>query len=75
MEDPSSNPSPEQTAPPLSLALFTFLDPVIYLANRVSHLSYDQLPSLADGDKAENLVKKSFPVSLDALSIMSNTTN
>ncbi|KZP10469.1 hypothetical protein FIBSPDRAFT_801212, partial [Athelia psychrophila] len=60
-EHPSPNPSPEQTASPLSLALWSFLDPVIYLANRVSHLTYEQLPPLADSDEAHNLVKRSFP--------------
>ena len=52
----------EQTASILSLALYSFLDPVIYLANRLSGLSYNQLPPLADYDDAHNLANKSFPV-------------
>jgi len=39
---------------------YTFLDPVVFLAYRVPHLSQDMLPSLADYDYAENLVKRSF---------------
>lgn len=62
LQFPAPVPNPEQTASILSFALWSFLDPVVYLANQVSHLSYDQLPPLADYDEAENLAKKSFPV-------------
>ncbi|KAF7966730.1 hypothetical protein HWV62_37249 [Athelia sp. TMB] len=61
-EFPSPKPSSEQTASPLGLALWTFLDPIILLANRVSHLAFDQLPPLADSDEARNLAKKAFPM-------------
>ncbi|KAF7967145.1 hypothetical protein HWV62_35674 [Athelia sp. TMB] len=61
-EFPSPKPSSEQTASPLGLALWTFLDPIILLANRVSHLAFDQLPPLADSDEARNLAKKAFPI-------------
>lgn len=63
-QHPSPKPTAEQIASPLSFALWAFLDPVILLANRVSHLAYEQLPSLADSDQAKNLIKKSFPVRL-----------
>ncbi|KAI0045217.1 P-loop containing nucleoside triphosphate hydrolase protein [Auriscalpium vulgare] len=59
-KDPSPEPNPEQTAPILSMALYTFLDPIIFLANRVPHLSHDQLPPIADYDHARNLVQRSF---------------
>ncbi|KAI0052512.1 hypothetical protein FA95DRAFT_1675194 [Auriscalpium vulgare] len=59
-KDPSPEPNPEQTAPILSLALYTFLDPIVFLANRVPHLSHDQLPPIADYDHAKNLVQRSF---------------
>ncbi|KAF7978930.1 hypothetical protein HWV62_44135 [Athelia sp. TMB] len=55
-------PFDPDTASPLGLALWTFLDPIILLANRVSHLAFDQLPPLADSDEAKNLAKKAFPI-------------
>ncbi|KZP21077.1 P-loop containing nucleoside triphosphate hydrolase protein [Athelia psychrophila] len=63
-EHPTLNPSPEQTASPLSFVLWAFLDPLIIAANRagVAHLGYDQLPALLDSDEAHNLVAASFPV-------------
>ncbi|KAI0052966.1 hypothetical protein FA95DRAFT_1579668 [Auriscalpium vulgare] len=59
-QDPFLEPNLEQTAPILSMALYTFLDPIVFLANRVSHLTHDQLPPLADYDHAKNLVQRSF---------------
>ncbi|KAF7353370.1 ATP-binding cassette transporter [Mycena sanguinolenta] len=53
-------PSSEQTASPLSLILFSFLDPVIWDASRQAHLSLDELPPLADSDEAGNLKVRSF---------------
>ncbi|KAF7353349.1 ATP-binding cassette transporter [Mycena sanguinolenta] len=53
-------PSSEQTASPLSLILFSFLDPVIWNASRQAHLSLDELPPLADSDEAGNLKVRSF---------------
>ncbi|KAF7965838.1 hypothetical protein HWV62_41236 [Athelia sp. TMB] len=63
---PAGISNEEQTASILSLALYSFLDPVIYLANRLAGLSYDQFPPLADYDDAHNLANKSFPI-LDPL--------
>jgi hypothetical protein len=57
-------PNPEQTASPLSLLLFSFLDPVILLAYKLPHLPYDLLPPLADSDSSEWLKKRGFPVRL-----------
>lgn len=62
MQKPSAEPSPEQTASILSLAVFRFLDPVVFLAYSIPHLSFDQLPPLADYDVAENLRAKAFRV-------------
>ncbi|KAH8120523.1 hypothetical protein DFH11DRAFT_1560461 [Phellopilus nigrolimitatus] len=59
-KDPAVEPNPEQTTPLLSLALYTFLDPIISKAYRVPHLPADQLPPLADYDYARNLVKRGF---------------
>ncbi|KAI9438180.1 hypothetical protein H4582DRAFT_2111639 [Lactarius indigo] len=58
--DPQQTLNPEQTAPLLSMMTYTFIDPIVFLANRVPHLSQEMLPPLADYDYTENLVKKSF---------------
>ncbi|KAJ7743656.1 hypothetical protein B0H16DRAFT_1693477 [Mycena metata] len=60
-------PPPEQTAPILSLVLYFFLDPIIFLAYRIPHLKFEQLPPLADIDHAENLKTRAFPY-LDVIS-------
>ncbi|KAI6134164.1 ABC transporter type 1, transmembrane domain-containing protein [Pisolithus croceorrhizus] len=60
-EDPYESINPEQTASWLSFSLYTWLDPVVVKAQRVSHLSRDQLPPLADYDCARNLRKRNFP--------------
>ncbi|KIO02467.1 hypothetical protein M404DRAFT_9898 [Pisolithus tinctorius Marx 270] len=59
---PSEFPHPEQTTSWLSFSLYTWLDPIIVKAQRVTHLARDQLPPLADYDYACNLRKQSFPV-------------
>ncbi|KAH9972688.1 hypothetical protein BJV74DRAFT_879749 [Russula compacta] len=56
-----------QTASRLSMTTYTFLDPVVFMAYRVSHLSHDMLPPLVDHDYAKNLVEKYFK-HLDAFS-------
>ncbi|KAJ3558885.1 hypothetical protein NM688_g664 [Phlebia brevispora] len=61
MKDPMSVPNPEQTSSLLSFLSFSFLDPIIWLAYRVPHLSYDQLPPQCDYDTAKNLIKHSYP--------------
>lgn len=55
-------PNPEQTASLWSLMTYTFLDPIVWLAYRIPHLSHDQLPPLSDYDYAKYLKKQSFPV-------------
>ncbi|KAJ7246497.1 multidrug resistance-associated ABC transporter [Mycena rebaudengoi] len=58
-------PNAEQTASILSSYLFSFLDGLIYSANKKSkrdqEFSYEDLPTLADYSHARNLKKKSFP--------------
>ncbi|KAG8900334.1 hypothetical protein FRC00_013442 [Tulasnella sp. 408] len=49
-------PNREQTASILSLITWSFLDPVVLEASRVSHLPYESLPILADYDHAEHLM-------------------
>ncbi|KAI9434157.1 hypothetical protein H4582DRAFT_2081171 [Lactarius indigo] len=58
--DPLQVIIPEQTASLLSMMLYTFLDPIVFLAYRVPHLSHDMLPPLADYDYTKNLVQRSF---------------
>ncbi|TFK36798.1 hypothetical protein BDQ12DRAFT_699326 [Crucibulum laeve] len=60
-KNPMATPNPEQTASILSLITYSFLDPIIFLAYRIPHLSHDQLPPLADYDYSHHLVGKSFP--------------
>ncbi|KAF9243740.1 hypothetical protein BU15DRAFT_71865 [Melanogaster broomeanus] len=45
-KNPSEFPHPEQTASWLSMSLYLWLDPIIFMAQRVSHLSHDMLPLL-----------------------------
>jgi hypothetical protein len=52
--------NPEQTASHLSMMMYTFLDPIVFLAYRIPHLSHDMLPPLADYDYTKNLVRRSF---------------
>ncbi|KAK1229502.1 hypothetical protein PQX77_007425, partial [Marasmius sp. AFHP31] len=57
-DNPSDEPNPEQTASPLSMLFFFFMNPVVFAASRVSHLPADQLPPLADYDAASHLREK-----------------
>ncbi|GJE99674.1 multidrug resistance-associated ABC transporter [Phanerochaete sordida] len=59
-ERPGNKPSPEQTTSAVSLIIWTFLDPLVWRAYRVPHLSHDQLPPLADYDEAEYLIQQNF---------------
>ncbi|KZT29509.1 P-loop containing nucleoside triphosphate hydrolase protein [Neolentinus lepideus HHB14362 ss-1] len=52
--------NPEQTASIFSLAVYSFLDPIVFKAYRLPHLSHTDLPPLADYDFGRNLVKRSF---------------
>lgn len=62
IQDPAPEPNREQTACILSMMLYNFLDPVIFLGYRMPHLSWEQLPPLADYDYTRNVVKRGFPV-------------
>ncbi|KAF9469423.1 P-loop containing nucleoside triphosphate hydrolase protein [Collybia nuda] len=61
--DPSDPmlPNPEQTASPLSLLLFGFLDATVWKAYKVPHLPLADLPPLADSDHSKNLIRAAFP--------------
>ncbi|EIM92492.1 uncharacterized protein STEHIDRAFT_127305 [Stereum hirsutum FP-91666 SS1] len=60
-KEPTPEPPAEQTASIFSMAIYSFLDPTVFLAYRIPHLSFNQLPPLADYDHAKNLVNMSFP--------------
>ena len=55
-------PNPEQTASIVSLILYSFLDPLVFEAYKVPHLSHERLPAIADYDHTEYLRGKAFPV-------------
>ncbi|KAL4069345.1 P-loop containing nucleoside triphosphate hydrolase protein [Scleroderma citrinum] len=59
--NPSEFPHSEQTASWLMFSLYIWLDPIVFKAQKVSHLSHDQLPPLADCDYSRNLTKRNFP--------------
>ncbi|KAG8687950.1 hypothetical protein FRC08_011696, partial [Ceratobasidium sp. 394] len=59
-KNPSSEPNPEQTTPLIHLVLFSFLDPLVWTAYRSPKLEYEQLPPLADYDRAAYLKQRSF---------------
>lgn len=63
-------PNPEQTSPWISRVTYTYIDSVILLANRVSHLSYNQLPPLSDYDAAKYQAQEAFPVRISLLLII-----
>lgn len=65
LKNPADSPHPEQTSSWLSMVLYIWLDPIVFKAYRVPHLSHEELPPLADHDYSRNLKKKSFPVSID----------
>ncbi|CAE7169341.1 unnamed protein product [Rhizoctonia solani] len=59
-KNPSASPNPEQTASLISLMLYNFLDPIVWAAYRAPKLEYEQLPPLADYDRASYLRKRGF---------------
>ncbi|KZV93631.1 hypothetical protein EXIGLDRAFT_835559 [Exidia glandulosa HHB12029] len=52
---------PEETASWLSFVTFSLLDPLIWKGYSSLHLSYEDLPVLADYDSAEHLRQRAFP--------------
>ncbi|PBK77153.1 hypothetical protein ARMSODRAFT_949046 [Armillaria solidipes] len=60
-KSPMPLPSPEQTAPLISMMLHSYLDPLVLKAYRIPHLPFDQLPPLADYDTSQVLKARSFP--------------
>ncbi|KAF8157969.1 hypothetical protein B0H34DRAFT_797400 [Crassisporium funariophilum] len=58
---PMETINPEQTASIFSMMFYTFMDPVVFKAYRLPHLSHTELPPLADRDRSEHLTKTIFP--------------
>lgn len=60
-------PNPEQTASVFSLAVYTFMNPIVLEAYRVPHLSHEKLPPLCDRDGSERLTTNALRVGIDFL--------
>jgi hypothetical protein len=54
--------NPEQTASIFSLITYYFSEGLIFKARKTLHLGYEELPVLADYDRADTLKKRSFLV-------------
>ncbi|KIJ26945.1 hypothetical protein M422DRAFT_38010 [Sphaerobolus stellatus SS14] len=61
-KEPMAEPNPELTESWLSMMTYTFMDPIIFAAAKVSHLTPDKLPALSDTDWAKYLKKRAFSV-------------
>ncbi|KAJ6575530.1 hypothetical protein B0H10DRAFT_2168545 [Mycena sp. CBHHK59/15] len=59
-KNPMPIPNPEQTASIMATMFYFFLDPIVFLAYKIPHLSHEQLPPLSDYDYAKNLKAKNF---------------
>jgi hypothetical protein len=55
-------PGRELVDPWISRLTYIYIDPIVVLANKVSHLSFDQLPPLLDVDDASYLTKQASQV-------------
>ena len=58
MEEPSS----EQTCCLMSMMLYSFVDPIIVVAAKFPHLSYNELPPQPYYDQSKHLIKHAFRV-------------
>ncbi|KAL0950661.1 hypothetical protein HGRIS_007447 [Hohenbuehelia grisea] len=72
-KNPSPVPNAEQTCSLFSLLTYSFLDAIIFKAYRVRHMGFDELPPLADYDRATVLRDKAFPL-LDPFSAGNKST-
>jgi hypothetical protein len=60
VQTPQKDINPEQTASLLSLLTFSFLDPVIWQASKVAHMTADMLPPQVETDNMSALRPKVF---------------
>ena len=68
-------PNPEQTASILSLVSYSFLDPLVFEAYKVPHLSHERLSTIADYDRTEHVREKAFPVRTSDYSFIVDETD
>ena len=61
-QTPNAKPSAEDTAPPLSAYTFSFLDQIVFRANRVGDVKPEDMPELPEREKIELLADKAFKV-------------
>ncbi|KZT36420.1 P-loop containing nucleoside triphosphate hydrolase protein [Sistotremastrum suecicum HHB10207 ss-3] len=66
--DESVSLAPHQTASLFSRAFYGFLDPIIWKAFKSPSLTFDEIPVLADDDRAKGLIAKT-DVLLDPVSV------
>ncbi|KAK7048260.1 P-loop containing nucleoside triphosphate hydrolase protein [Favolaschia claudopus] len=64
--NPMEKPNVEQTCSLFSSLTYSYLDPLILKANKQRGLSFEELPVIADHNRADYLIQKSFPA-LDPL--------
>ena len=62
LQEPEGPPNPEQTASPLSFVTYAFLDKFLWEASGMAHCPFEKLPPLADYDRTDYLVERSFEV-------------
>ncbi|KIJ34155.1 hypothetical protein M422DRAFT_35218 [Sphaerobolus stellatus SS14] len=56
----TKTPSPQQTASPLSILLFSWLDGLVWRATKVKHVPMDELPTLPDTSYTSILSGRAF---------------
>ncbi|KZS96509.1 P-loop containing nucleoside triphosphate hydrolase protein [Sistotremastrum niveocremeum HHB9708] len=66
--DETMSLAPHQTASLFSRAFYGFLDPIIWKAFKSPNLTFDEIPALADDDRAKGLIAKT-DVLLDPVSL------
>ena len=57
-QTPNAKPSEEDTASPLSAYTFSFLDKIVFHANRVGNVTPDDMPEIPEHQKIEVLADK-----------------
>ena len=59
---PGAKSSIEDTASLLSFYTFSFLDYIIFYANKVGNVTPDDMPELIETDKIEHVSKRALPI-------------
>ncbi|KIJ38959.1 hypothetical protein M422DRAFT_258374 [Sphaerobolus stellatus SS14] len=61
-KEPMPEPNPELTVSWLSMLTYIYMNPIVFAAAKVSHLTPDKLPPLSDTDWAKYLKKRTFSI-------------